>query len=176
MNRPMKSPIFGPLSPPSCPFDRRSAIDWTGYPASSIIGSVGWHRCRLVQRARGRGGSLSDEERHAVIERTRAHIGAKPLLAGIIAHSTVVAIRQAKLPAAGASAPCFSTPPLAAAHRQTSRAPVAFVRAVSEAIDIRCPSSSIRCRRVLLFATTLARDRGDDGVVAIKEAATHARL
>jgi len=51
-------------------------LDYCACPDGIAAVFVNGHAARAM---------LSDEERHAVIERTRAHIGAKPLLAGIIA-------------------------------------------------------------------------------------------
>lgn len=155
------------------PFDQQLAIDWDGYArvldhcaCQEGIAAV------FVNGHAGEGGSLSDEERHAVITRTRAHIGARPLLAGIIAHSTAEAIRQAKLAeAAGAAcAVLFPPAPLGGGASATSRAPVAFVRAVSEAIDIPVSIFQYPVTSGLGYSPqTLAEIAGIDGVVAIKE-------
>jgi 4-hydroxy-tetrahydrodipicolinate synthase len=120
----------------------------------------------------GEGGSLSDEERQAVIARTRAHIGAKPLLAGIIAHSTADAISQARL-AEAAGADCavlFPPAPIGGGASATPRAPVAFVRAVSEAIGI--PVSIFQYPVASGFgysSQTLAEMAAIDRVIAVKE-------
>lgn len=155
------------------PFDQQLAIDWDGY--ARVLDHCA---CRdgiaavFVNGHAGEGGSLSDEERQAVIMRTRAHIGARPLLAGIIAHSTAEAIRQAKLAeAAGAAcAVLFPPAPLGGGASATSRAPVAFVSAVSESIDI--PVSIFQYPVTSGFGyspQTLAEIAAIDGVVAIKE-------
>jgi len=78
------------------PFGRDGAIDWKGYarvldycavPAGIDAVFVNGHA--------GEGASLSAAERIEVVQRTRRHVGAKPLLAGIIAYSTAEAIAQA---------------------------------------------------------------------------------
>ncbi|WP_315833581.1 dihydrodipicolinate synthase family protein [Bradyrhizobium prioriisuperbiae] len=155
------------------PFDQNLAIDWDGYArvldhcaCQDGIAAV------FVNGHAGEGGSLSDEERHAVITRTRAHIGARPLLAGIIAHSTAEAIRQAKLAetAGAACAVLFPPAPLGGGASATSRAPVAFVRAVSAAIDIPVSIFQYPVASGLGYSPqTLAEIAAIDGVVAIKE-------
>jgi 4-hydroxy-tetrahydrodipicolinate synthase len=155
------------------PFKNDLTIDWDGYArlldycaCPDGIAAV------FVNGHAGEGGSLSDEERHAVIARTRALIGAKPLLAGIIAHSTEEAIRQARL-AEAAGAVCavlFPPAPLGGGASTTSRAPVGFVRAVSEAIGI--PVSIFQYPVASGFGyspQTLAEMAAMDRVIAIKE-------
>src|SRR5258708_26128366 len=121
------------------PFNADLAIDWDGYARIlDYCACPDGVAAVFVNGHAGEGGSLSDEERGAVITRTRAHIGAKPLLAGIIAHSTAEAILQARL-AEAAGAVCavlFPPAPLGGGASATPRAPVAFVRAVSAAIGI----------------------------------------
>ena len=121
------------------PFKDDLTIDWDGYArlldycaCPDGISAV------FVNGHAGEGGALSDEERQAVIARTRAHIGGKPLLAGIIAHSTAEAIRQARLAESAGAACAVLFPPagIGAGASATPRAPVAFVRAVSEAIAV----------------------------------------
>lgn len=155
------------------PFDHQLAIDWNGYArvldhcaCQDGIAAV------FVNGHAGEGGSLTDEERQAVITRTRAHIGARPLLAGIIAHSTAEAIRQARLAEASgaACAVLFPPAPLGGGASATSRAPVAFVRAVSEAIDIPVSIFQYPVTSGLGYSPqTLAEIATVDGVVAIKE-------
>ena len=155
------------------PFKDDLTIDWEGYArlldycaCPDGIAAV------FVNGHAGEGGSLSDEERQAVIARTRAHIGAKPLLAGIIAHSTVDAISQARL-AEAAGADCavlFPPAALGGGASATSRAPVIFVRSVSEAIAI--PVSIFQYPVASGFGyspQTLAEMAAIDRVIAIKE-------
>ena len=155
------------------PFNNDLAIDWDGYrrvldycACPDGIAAV------FVNGHAGEGGSLSDEERHAVITRTRAHVGNKPVLAGVIAHSTAEAIRQAKLAeAAGAAcAVLFPPAPIGGGAAATPRAPVAFVREVRAAIGI--PVSIFQYPLVSGFGystQTLAEIAKIDGVIAIKE-------
>lgn len=155
------------------PFNDDLTIDWAGYRRT-----LDYCACRddiaavFVNGHAGEGGSLSDEERCSVIERTRAHIGAKPLLAGIIAHSTAEAIRQARLSEAAGAACAVLFPPVAlgGGASATSRAPVAFVRAVSEAIDIPVSIFQYPLASGLGYSPeTLAELAAIDGVIAIKE-------
>lgn len=155
------------------PFKGDLTIDWEGYArlldycaCPDGIAAV------FVNGHAGEGGSLSDEERQAVIARTRAHIGAKPLLAGIIAHSTADAISQARL-AEAAGADCavlFPPAALGGGASATPRAPVAFVRAVSEAIAV--PVSIFQYPVASGFGyppQTLAEMAAIDRVIAVKE-------
>jgi 4-hydroxy-tetrahydrodipicolinate synthase len=155
------------------PFKDDLTIDWDGYArlldycaCPDGIAAV------FVNGHAGEGGSLSDEERQAVIARTRAHIGAKPLLAGIIAHSTADAISQARL-AEAAGADCavlFPPAALGGGASATPRAPVAFVRAVSEAIAV--PVSIFQYPVASGFGyppQTLAEMAAIEGVIAVKE-------
>lgn len=155
------------------PFKEDMTIDWDGYARLlDYCACLDGIAAVFVNGHAGEGGSLSDEERQAVIARTRAHIGAKPLLAGIIAHSTAEAIRQAQL-AEAAGAVCavlFPPAPLGGGASATPRAPVAFVRAVSAAIGI--PVSIFQYPLASGFgysAQTLAEMAAIDRVIAIKE-------
>jgi 4-hydroxy-tetrahydrodipicolinate synthase len=174
MSAPMKKPdLRGITVATVLPFKDDLSIDWDSYArlldycaCPDGIAAV------FVNGHAGEGGSLSDEERQAVIERTRRHIGRKPLLAGVIAHSTAEAIRQAQL-AEAAGAECavlFPPAPLGGGASATSRAPVAYVRAVSAAIKI--PVSIFQYPVASGFGyspQTLAEIAGIDGVIAVKE-------
>lgn len=155
------------------PFRDDSSIDWDGYSrvldycaCPDEVAAV------FVNGHAGEGGSLSEDERQAVIERTRRQIGAKPLLSGIIAHSTAEAIHQARL-AEAAGADCavlFPPAPLGGGASATSRAPVAFVQAVSSSIGI--PVSIFQYPLASGFGyspETLAKIATLDSVIAIKE-------
>ncbi len=155
------------------PFKEDMTIDWDGYARLlDYCACLDGIAAVFVNGHAGEGGSLSDEERQAVIARTRAHIGAKPLLAGIIAHSTAEAILQARL-AEAAGAVCavlFPPAPLGGGASATPRAPVAFVRAASEAIGI--PVSIFQYPVTSGFGyspQTLAEIAAIDRVIAIKE-------
>ncbi|MDA9510669.1 dihydrodipicolinate synthase [Bradyrhizobium sp. CCBAU 11386] len=174
MSKPMKKPdLRGVTVATVLPFKDDSSIDWDGYgrvldycACPDGIAAV------FVNGHAGEGGSLSDDERQAVIERTRRQIGCKPLLAGIIAHSTAEAIHQAQL-AEAAGADCavlFPPAPLGGGASATSRAPVAFVQAVSSAIGI--PVSIFQYPLASGFGyspETLAKIAALDSVIAIKE-------
>ena len=174
MSDPMKTPdLRGVTVATVLPFAADLTIDWDGYrrlldycACPDGIAAV------FVNGHAGEGGSLSDEERQMVIARTRAHIGAKPLLAGIIAHSTVEAIKQARLAeAAGAAcAVLFPPAPLGGGASATPRAPVAFVQAVSEAIGIPVSIFQYPVTSGFGYSTqTLAEMATIDRVIAIKE-------
>ena len=174
MSDPMKKPdLRGVTVATVLPFRDDLSIDWDGYArlldycaCPDGIASV------FVNGHAGEGGSLSDEERQAVIARTRAHIGGKPLLAGIIAHATAEAIRQARF-AEAAGADCavlFPPAPIGGGASATPRAPVAFVRAVSEAIAV--PVSIFQYPVASGFgysSQTLAEMAAIDRVIAVKE-------
>ena len=155
------------------PFKSDLSIDWDGYArVLDYCACLDGIAAVFVNGHAGEGASLSDKERQAVIERTRAHIGRKPLLAGIIAHSTAEAIRQAQL-AEAAGAECavlFPPAPLGGGASATARAPVAFVKAVSAAIGI--PVSIFQYPLASGFGyspQTLAEIAAIDGVIAVKE-------
>ena len=155
------------------PFTDDLAIDWDGYARVLDYCAVpDGIDAVFVNGHAGEGGSLSDEERHAVIARTRAHVGAKPLLAGIIAHSTAEAIRQAKL-AEAAGADCavlFPPAPLGGGAAATPRAPVAFVRAIGAAIGIPVSVFQYPLASGLGYSSqTLAEIAMIDSVIAVKE-------
>ncbi|UPJ52721.1 dihydrodipicolinate synthase family protein [Bradyrhizobium sp. 200] len=174
MSEAMKKPdLRGVTVATVLPFRDDLAIDWDGYArlldycaCPDGIAAV------FVNGHAGEGGSLSDEERQMVITRSRGHIGKKPLLAGIIAHSTAEAIRQARLAEAGGAdcAVLFPPAPLGGGASATPRAPVAFARAVSEAIGI--PVSIFQYPVASGFGyspQTLAEMAAIDRVIAIKE-------
>lgn len=174
MSDPMKRPdLRGITVATVLPFKDDLSIDWDGYARLlNYCACPDGIAAVFVNGHAGEGGTLSDEERQMVIERTRRHIGNKPLLAGVIAHSTTEAIRQAQL-AEAAGAECavlFPPTPLGGGASATSRAPVAYVRAVSAAI--RIPLSIFQYPLASGFGyspQTLAEIASVDGVIAIKE-------
>jgi 4-hydroxy-tetrahydrodipicolinate synthase len=173
MRSPVKRPdLRGVTVATVLPFNADLSIDWNSYARV-----LDYCACRggivsvFVNGHAGEGGSLSDAERDAVIARTRAHIGNKPLLAGIIAHSTAECIRQARL-AEAAGADCavlFPPAPLGGGAAATSRAPLAFVRAVSEAIDIPVSIFQYPVTSGGYTPATLGEMAAIDRVIAIKE-------
>ena len=122
------------------PFAEDGVIDWPSYrrlldycAARDGVASV------FVNGHAGEGAALSAAERSRVITETIAHLGGrKPLLAGIIAYSTQEAIAEARsAKAAGADvAVLFPIPTMAAGGALTPKVPVAFVRAVLDAVDM----------------------------------------
>jgi 4-hydroxy-tetrahydrodipicolinate synthase len=174
MSDPMKTPdLRGITVATVLPFNDDLAIDWDGYrrvldycACSDGIAAV------FVNGHAGEGGSLTDEERHAVITRTRAHVGNKPVLGGVIAHSTAEAIRQAKLAedAGAACAVLFPPAPIGGGAVATPRAPVAFVSEVRAAIGIPVSIFQYPVASGFGYSTqTLAEIAKIDGVIAIKE-------
>jgi 4-hydroxy-tetrahydrodipicolinate synthase len=155
------------------PFTKDGAIDWAGYarvldycacPAGITAVFVNGHA--------GEGATLSATERTEVIARTREHIGSKTLLAGVIAYSTAEAIAQAReAQAAGADcAVLFPLPGLGAGATATARAPLAFVRAVTESIAIPVSIFQYPLASGLGFTTeTLVEIARLPKVIAIKE-------
>jgi 4-hydroxy-tetrahydrodipicolinate synthase len=155
------------------PFKDDLSIDWDGYArVLDYCACPDGVAAVFVNGHAGEGGSLTADEREAVIVRTRKHVGAKPLLAGIIAHATTEAIAQARqAQAAGADcAVLFPPAPLGGGASANSRAPVAFVRAVKAAINI--PVSIFQYPLASGFGyspQTLAEIATIEGMIAIKE-------
>ncbi len=155
------------------PFDQDLKIDWDGYRrVLDYCALPGGIAAVFVNGHAGEGATLSDDERAEVIERTRRHIGDKPLLSGIIVDSTVEAIRQTKI-ARQAGADCavlFPPPSLGGGASATSRAPVDYVRRVAEATRMPLSIFQYPVASGLGFTTeTLVRISAIEEVVAIKE-------
>ncbi|HVX99113.1 MAG TPA: dihydrodipicolinate synthase family protein [Pseudorhodoplanes sp.] len=155
------------------PFAKDGTIDWQSYdrvldycarPAG--IGAV------FVNGHAGEGASLTPAERLEVIARTRARIGEKPLMSGIIAYALSEAIEQARQ-AEKAGADCvvlFPLPGLGGGATADARAPLAYVRAVSDAISIPVSIFQYPLASGLGFATdTLVEMARMPQVIAIKE-------
>ena len=122
------------------PFDANSVIDWKSFsrlldycavPDTTVAVFVNGHA--------GEGTALLPEERTQVIRHTRNVIGTtKPLLAGVTASSISEAIHQARA-AEDAGADCivvFPPESLGGGASQTPEAPVAFFRAITDAVSI----------------------------------------
>jgi 4-hydroxy-tetrahydrodipicolinate synthase len=155
------------------PFGSDGLIDWTSYlQLLDYCASPDGITAVFVNGHAGEGASLSPVERTEVITRTRAHIGGKKLLAGIIAYSTTEAVTQAK-EAQSAGADCavlFPLPGLAGGATATPRAPFAYVKAVAESIAIPVSIFQYPLASGLGFTTeTLLEIAKLPGVVAIKE-------
>jgi 4-hydroxy-tetrahydrodipicolinate synthase len=174
MSVPMKKPdLRGITVATVLPFNEYLSIDWDGYRrVLDYCASPEGIAAVFVNGHAGEGGSLTDEERHTVIARTRAHVGNKPVLGGVIAHSTAEAIRQAKLAqdAGAACAVLFPPAPIGGGAAATPRVPVAFVRDVRAAISIPVSIFQYPLTSGLGYSTqTLAEIAKIDGVIAIKE-------
>jgi 4-hydroxy-tetrahydrodipicolinate synthase len=155
------------------PFTKDGAIDWPGYVRIlNYCAKPDGISAVFVNGHAGEGAALTPVERAEVIARTRAHVGAKPLLSGIIAYSVPEAIEQAcEAEAAGADcAVLFPLPGLGAGASATPRAPLAYVKAVSEAIAIPVSIFQYPLASGLGFTTeTLVEMARLPQVVAIKE-------
>jgi len=155
------------------PFHEDGAIDWDGYARVLDYCAVPDDIAAVfVNGHAGEGGSLTVAERVGVIERTRAHIGSKPLLAGIIAHGTAEAIEEAqRAEAAGADcAVLFPPAALGGGAAATPRAPVAYASAIASAI--RVPVSLFQYPLASGFGyptETLVALAQVPGVIAVKE-------
>lgn len=155
------------------PYRDDFSIDWDDYArVLDYCVAPDGVTAALVNGHAGEGGLLTAAERREVIERTRAHIPNKPVLAGVIATSTVEAIAEAKM-AEAAGADCavlFPPGPLGGGASATSRAPVAYVRAVSEAIGIPVSLFQYPVTSGYGYSTeTLCELASIKGVIAIKE-------
>lgn len=155
------------------PFNKDGAIDWASYDRlldycamPQGISAV------FVNGHAGEGATLTPAERAEVILRTRKRIGDKPLMSGIIAYSVTEAVEQARQ-AEKSGADCavlFPLPGLGAGATATPRAPVAYVKAVSDAIKIPVSIFQYPLASGLGFTTdTLVEMARLSQVIAIKE-------
>lgn len=130
----------GVIAATPLPFDMGGAIDWPSYSrVLDYSAKPAGIRAVFVNGHAGEGASLSPQERVAVIEFTQQALeGAKPVLAGVVAHSTAEAIEQARdaKRAGAAVAVLFPPSPFQGALTLPPTAPVAFVEAVAKAADI----------------------------------------
>ena len=156
------------------PFTEEGEIDWDSYKrlldycaAPDGITSV------FVNGHAGEGAALTPAERLQVIEITKEHLDCgKPLLSGIIPYSTAEAIDQAKdAKAAGADvAVLFPQPQFAAGGTRTSDVPLAYVRAVLDAVCIPVSIFQYPLGSGSGYSTeTLVEVARLSGVIAIKE-------
>lgn len=120
------------------PFDDSGEIDWAGYRnvleycATPTDGAV------FINGHAGEGAMLTREERLKVIEHTRDFIRpGRLIMSGVISYGAVDAIAQARdaLSAGSDIAVIFPSPLFAAGGAATPDVPLAFVRAVADAID-----------------------------------------
>lgn len=155
------------------PFHADGAIDWDGYARVLDYCAVPDDIAAVfVNGHAGEGGSLTPDERVEVITRTRLQIGAKPLLAGIIAHGTAEAVAEARR-AEAAGADCvvlFPPAPLGGGAAATPRAPVAYARAIAEAVSVPLSLFQYPLSSGFGFSTeTLVALAQLPGVIAVKE-------
>jgi 4-hydroxy-tetrahydrodipicolinate synthase len=155
------------------PYKTDFTIDWDDYAkVLDYCACPDGITAALVNGHAGEGGLLTADERRHVIERTRTHIGAKPLLAGVIATATAEAIAEARM-AQEAGADCavlFPPGPLGGGASTSARAPVAYVKAVAAAIDIPVSLFQYPVTSGFGYSTeTLCELAEIDGVIAIKE-------
>lgn len=155
------------------PFHKDGAIDWASYDrVLDYCATPQGISAVFVNGHAGEGATLTPAERAEVITRTRKKAGQKPLMSGIIAYSVTEAIEQARQ-AESAGADCavlFPLPGLGAGATANSRAPLAYVKAVSEAIRIPVSIFQYPLASGLGFNTdTLVEMARIPSVVAIKE-------
>lgn len=155
------------------PFTAGGAIDWQSYSRllnycaePSGIGAV------FVNGHAGEGAALTSAERIEVIKRTRLQIGKKIVMSGVIAYSVPEAIEQAKQ-AETAGADCavlFPLPGLGGGATADARAPLAYVKAVSDAISIPLSIFQYLLASGLAYTTATLVELGRlPKVIAIKE-------
>lgn len=155
------------------PFDTTGAIDWKSYQRlldyCAVPDAVS---CVFVNGHAGEASSLTDEERAAVIRRTRAVIGKdKPLMAGVIPHGVADAIAQARA-AEEAGADCYVIFPPASlgGGAAATDAPRAFFEQVTAAVDIPASVFQFPLGSGFGYSTaTLAAIASLPKVVAVKE-------
>ena len=156
------------------PFTKNGEIDWNSYKrlldycaTPHGITSV------FVNGHAGEGAALASDERLKVIEFTKKHLDKeKILLSGVIPYSTAEAIKQAKdAKAVGADvAVLFPQPQFAAGGTLTSDAPLAYVSAVLDAVDMPVSIFQYALSSGCGYSTeTMIKLAQLPGVVAIKE-------
>jgi len=122
------------------PFDSKGAIDWPSYRrlldyccAPSSVSTV------FVNGHAGESASLTPAERIEVIRYTREYLGGrKRLIAGVIAYSTADSVAQAR-DARDAGVECvvlFPPPLFQLGGSQTASAPLAYIKAVHDAVGL----------------------------------------
>lgn len=156
------------------PFDEAGAIDWKSFERLVAYCADAPHMAAFfVNGHAGEVAALSMEERSEVIRRTRALIGKdRPLLAGTIPNAVEDGVAQARA-AQEAGADCFVIFPPAGlgGGAASTRAPVAFVEAVTSRVDIPASIYQYPVASGLNYATpVLAEIAALPKVVAVKEA------
>lgn len=155
------------------PFNPDLTIDWDSY--SRVLDHCACPdgiAAVFVNGHAGEGALLTEDEQLQVIARTRAHVGSKPVLAGIITQSTTEAVRQSAN-ARDAGADCavlFPPAALGSGAAAIPRAPVAYVRAVAEATGMAVSVFQYPVASGFGYSSaTLAEIAAIPGVIAIKE-------
>ena len=156
------------------PFTENGEIDWNSY--QRLLGYCATPQgitSVFVNGHAGEGAALAVDERLKVIEFTKKHMDKeKYLLGGIIPYSTAEAIQQAKdAKAAGADvAVLFPQPQFAAGGTLTSDAPLAYVSAVLDAVDMPVSIFQYALSSGCGYSTeTMIKLAQLPGVIAIKE-------
>ena len=156
------------------PFTEKGEIDWNSY--QRLLGYCATPQgitSVFVNGHAGEGAALAVDERLKVIEFTKKHMDKeKYLLGGIIPYSTAEAIQQAKdAKAAGADvAVLFPQPQFAAGGTLTSDAPLAYVSAVLDAVDMPVSIFQYALSSGCGYSTeTMIKLAQLPGVIAIKE-------
>ncbi|RWI88937.1 dihydrodipicolinate synthase family protein [Mesorhizobium sp.] len=155
------------------PFDEFGGINWADYRnlleycACAADGSI------FVNGHAGERATLTRKERLQVIERTRDFIGEdRVLMAGVISYGAGDAVAQARdtLSAGSDIIVLFPSPLFAAGGAATSEVPLAFTRAVSDAVDAPLSIFQYPLSSGCGYTTeTLAAMARIPNVVAIKE-------
>jgi len=156
------------------PFTENGEIDWNSY--QRLLGYCATPQgitSVFVNGHAGEGAALAVDERLKVIEFTKKHMDKeKYLLGGVIPYSTAEAIQQAKdAKAAGADvAVLFPQPQFAAGGTLTSDAPLAYVSAVLDAVDMPVSIFQYALSSGCGYSTeTMIKLAQLPGVIAIKE-------
>jgi 4-hydroxy-tetrahydrodipicolinate synthase len=121
------------------PFAEDGSVDWRSYRRLlDYCATPDFTTAVFVNGHAGESAALDDETRRRVLRETRAAIGSKPLLSGIVALSTEESVRQAKM-AEDAGADCIVVFPLnqfQAGGTATPDAPIAYVDAIAQAVNV----------------------------------------
>lgn len=156
------------------PFDTNGTIDWKSFnrlldycavPDTTVAVFVNGHA--------GESTALLPEERTAVIRHTRSVVGTKkPLLSGVTANGISEAIQQSRA-AEEAGADCiviFPPESLGGGASQTIEAPVAFFKAVTDAVSIPASVFQYPLASGLGYSTAaLAEIARLEKVIAVKD-------
>jgi 4-hydroxy-tetrahydrodipicolinate synthase len=155
------------------PFTDEGDVDWPSY--HRLLEHCAVPDCTaavFVNGHAGEGAALDDSTRVRVIHETRRVIGKKPLLAGVIALSTEMAVRQAQLAEeAGADGVVpFPMSQFQAGGAASPEAPLAYIGSITEAVRIPLSIFQYPIGSGLSYSLeTLSRFAAMPQVVAIKE-------